>query len=74
MRRLARVRFVDEERDLIERLDRIDVALGGLRYAATSAPTAMAMAAGLRPIYDQRATARTRAGGTAPGGSVVASP
>src|SRR5579864_9486096 len=37
--RLARVRLVDRERDLIERLDRISVLEGGLRYAATSAPT-----------------------------------
>jgi hypothetical protein len=36
--RLARVRLVSPERDLIERLDRIDVAAGNLRVAGTSAP------------------------------------
>ncbi len=37
-RRLARIRLVSPERDLIERLDRVEVAAGTLRYAATSAP------------------------------------
>ncbi|MEZ0228239.1 MAG: hypothetical protein ACAI25_06415 [Planctomycetota bacterium] len=37
-RRLARIRLVSPERDLIERLDRVEVARGTLRYAATSAP------------------------------------
>jgi hypothetical protein len=36
-RGLGRIRLVDAERDLIERLDRIDVAAGSLRFAATSA-------------------------------------
>jgi len=37
-RRLSRVRLVSAERDLIERLDRLSVASGELRYSATSAP------------------------------------
>ncbi|HZU98750.1 MAG TPA: hypothetical protein VFF73_18740, partial [Planctomycetota bacterium] len=67
-KRLARLRLVDPERDLIERLDRLDVAGGGLRYAATSAPTPRAaqglvakleralpeLAHGLRVIADDR--------------------
>jgi hypothetical protein len=37
-KRLARVSLVSPERDLIERLDRLEVANGTLEFAATSAP------------------------------------
>jgi hypothetical protein len=44
-RRLARVHLVDRERDLIERLDRLDVATGNLRFAATSGSSEEVVAA-----------------------------
>jgi hypothetical protein len=41
-KRLSRIRLVSPERDLVELLDRIEVADGTLRFAATSAPDAEA--------------------------------
>src|SRR4051812_10306276 len=53
--RLARVRLVSPERDLIERLDRLEVAAGTLPLAGTSAPDearALALVARLERATD----------------------
>lgn len=78
--RLAPLPLVDPERDLIEKLDLVDLLAGGLRFAATSAPdeesaralallledaTAGELRHGLRLVPDDRAARLRDAGAPA---------